>query len=178
MKYGLKNSVCILLVAAMCATSFGCYGSFNLVKKVYKFNGTVGEKWVNELVFLVMNVVPVYGVSVFIDAVILNSIEFWTGSNPVTGENAVPTNIKGDDGSTITFNEATKVMEIKQTIPGKGEVVYRLMRENGQSVVKDKDNNILARCISGDDGGMTLLDGQGKVLQTYSQTQVEALAMR
>jgi hypothetical protein len=178
MKHVLKNSVCVLLVAAMCATSFSCYGSFNLVKKVYHFNGTVGGKWVNELVFLVMNIVPVYGVAAFVDVVIINSIEFWTGNNPVTAENALPTNLKGDDGSTITFNSTDKVMEIKRMIPGKGEVIYRVARENGQSVVKDKDNNILARCIAGDDGGMTLLDAKGKVLQTYSQSQVEALTMQ
>ncbi len=178
MKRGLKSLVCLMLVASMCTASFGCYGSFNLVKKVYKFNGTVGDKWVNELVFLVMNVVPVYGVSVFIDAVVLNTIEFWSGTNPVMAEGAQPSTMKGDDGSTITFNSRDKVMEITRTIPGKGEIVYRVTRENGQSVVEDKDNNILARCVAGDDGSMTLLDAKGQVLQTYSKTQVEALAMR
>ena len=178
MKRGLKSIVCVLLVASMCTASFSCYGSFNLVKKVYKFNGTVGDKWVNELVFLVMNIVPVYGVSVFIDAVVLNTIEFWSGTNPVMAGGAPPSTMKGDDGSTITFNSTDKVMEITRTIPGKGEVVYRVTRENGQSVVKDKDNNILARCVAGDDGSMTLLDAKGKVLQAYSKTQVEAVTMQ
>jgi hypothetical protein len=54
---------------------------------------------------------------------------------------------------------------------------YRVARENGQSVVRDKDNNILVRCIAGDNGGITLLDARGKVLHSYSRTQVEALAM-
>jgi len=51
-------------------------------------------------------------------------------------------------------------------------------REDGQSVVKDKEDNVLVRCIAGDDGSMTLVDAQGKVLQTYTHSQVEALAMR
>ena len=157
--------------------SFGCYGSFNLVKKVYKFNGTVGDKWVNELVFLVMNVVPVYGAATFIDAVILNTIEFWSGTNPMA-QSVVPATMTGDDGSSITFNGATKTMEIKRSIPGKGESIYRVTREDGQSVVKDKDNNVIVRCIAGDDGSMTLVDAQGKVMQTYTHSQVEALAMK
>ena len=177
MKKGLINVICVLLLVSMCAMSFGCYGSFNLVKKVYKFNGTVGDKWVNELVFLVMNIVPVYGAATFIDAVILNTIEFWSGTNPLA-QGAIPATMTGDDGSSITFNAATRTMEIKRTVPGKGESVYRVTREEGQSVVKDKDNNIIVRCIAGDDRSMTLVDAQGKVLQTYTHSQAEALAMR
>lgn len=175
MKHTLKSIVCALLLAGLLA---GCYGSFNLTRKVWKFNGEVGGKWVNEVVFLAMNIVPVYSLAGFVDAVILNTIEFWTGSNPVTAENAQPTNLKNDDGTTVTFNSQDKVMEITSMIPGRGETTYRVVHENGQSVVKDKDNNILVRCIAGDDGGMTLLDVQGNVLHSYSSTQVEAMAMK
>ncbi len=178
MRHSLKNVVCVLIIGVMLAMSFGCYGSFNLVKKVYKFNGEVGGKWTNEVVFLVMNIVPVYGVSAFVDAVILNSIEFWTGSNPVSAQNATPGKLTGEDGTSVTFNSSKQEIDIARMIPGKGETTYRLLKENGQTVVKDNDDNILVRCIAGDDGGMTLLDAQGKVLQTYSQTQVEALATR
>ena len=172
MKHTFKNVVCIVLVAVMMGSSFGCYGSFNLIKKVYKFNGSVGDKWVNELVFLVMNIVPVYGAAGFIDAVILNTIEFWSGSNPVSAS------MSGDDGSKITFNSTDKTMQIARMIPGKGETVYTVTRENGQSVVKDENNNIVVRCIAGDDGSMTLVDAQGKLLQSYTSTQVQALAMK
>ncbi len=175
MKHTLKSIVCALLLTGLLA---GCYGSFNLTRKVWKWNGGVGDKWVNELVFLVCNIVPVYGAAGFIDVVVLNTIEFWQGTNPVTAENAQPTSLKGDDGMTVTFNSQEKIMEITKSIPGKGETTYRVARENGQSIVMDKDNNILVRCIAGDDGGMTLLDAQGKVLHSYSRTQVDALAMR
>ena len=59
-----------------------CIGSFNLFHKLLAWNKTVGDKWVNELVFLVCCIVPVYPVAWFLDVVILNSIEFWTGENP------------------------------------------------------------------------------------------------
>lgn len=65
----------------------GCFGSFALVKKVYSANDSVNNKFIKTLLFYVLNIVPVYGVASFIDIVILNLIEFWTGSNPLSMEN-------------------------------------------------------------------------------------------
>lgn len=63
----------------------GCYGPFNLTRQLHRWNGQVGDKYVNELVFLALTILPlpVYGVAVLADMVIFNSIEFWTGRNPV-----------------------------------------------------------------------------------------------
>lgn len=75
MKNSMKQIVTVLLLASILLMMSGCYGSFNLTQKVYKWNGTVGVKWTNELVFLVLNVIPVYSVAVAVDAIVLNSIE-------------------------------------------------------------------------------------------------------
>ena len=83
----IKNiSVAALLTSAILLSS--CIGSFKLTKTVYGWNSGVGEKFVNELVFLVCLIVPVYEVSVVVDAVVLNSIEFWSGENPMTMKNS------------------------------------------------------------------------------------------
>ena len=55
-----KQIVVVLLVATMSLMSVGCYGSFTLTKKVYNWNGSLGNKWVVELVFLAASVIPVY----------------------------------------------------------------------------------------------------------------------
>jgi len=60
-----------------------CIGSFNLTRAVYDWNTNIGDKWVNELVFLACLVVPVYGIASFVDVVALNTIEFWSGQNPM-----------------------------------------------------------------------------------------------
>ena len=60
-----------------------CLGSFRLTNTVVEWNKSVGERFVNQLVFWVLNIIPVYSLAVFIDVVILNLIEFWTGSNPM-----------------------------------------------------------------------------------------------
>ncbi len=78
-------SVAALLSSAILLSS--CIGSFKLTRTVYDWNTSIGDKFVNELVFLVCLIVPVYEVSTFVDAVVLNSIEFWSGENPMTMKN-------------------------------------------------------------------------------------------
>jgi hypothetical protein len=64
----------------------GCYGNFPLTRKVYNWNGEMGDKYMNNIVFWVLNIIPVYGVASLADAVIFNLIEFWTGENPMAME--------------------------------------------------------------------------------------------
>ncbi|WP_421919679.1 DUF3332 domain-containing protein [Marinifilum sp.] len=62
----------------------GCYGPFRLTKNLHEWNSTVGDKFTNALVFFAFIVIPVYEVAVLVDGLVLNTIEFWTGDNPVT----------------------------------------------------------------------------------------------
>ena len=72
--------VCALLGGSLLFSS--CIGSFALWNNLKDWNQGIGNKFVNELVFLAFNIIPVYGVAYFADVVVLNSIEFWSGSNP------------------------------------------------------------------------------------------------
>ena len=159
-----KQVVIALLIATMTLMSVGCYGSFNLTKKVYNWNGSLGNKWVVELVFLAAYVVPVYGIAGFIDAVILNSIEFWTGSNPVAA------NVSSEDGTNVTFNKEKNEMTISYA--GKTFIVTR---EEGKSVVKDSEGNVLATAVSDANGNMNVVDAQGNVLSSYNSSEVSAM---
>ena len=97
MKKSIKFSA-LLLSATILLSS--CIGSFGLTNKVKDWNDSLGNKWVNELVFICMHIVPVYEVSIFVDAVVLNSIEFWTGENPMAanvGETNIVKNTAGED---------------------------------------------------------------------------------
>lgn len=95
MKKLINHSIILLAISVMVLLS-SCYGSFTMTKKLYSWNGTVGNKFAKEAVFLALNIIPAYGVCVFIDGIFLNSVEFWTGSNPMAlkeGENNI--NYKG-----------------------------------------------------------------------------------
>jgi YD repeat-containing protein len=83
----LTLAMVLMMTGAVLFTS--CIGSFRLTRSVYDWNQTVGDKFVNELVFLMFSIVPVYEVAVFIDVIVLNSIEFWSGENPMDASNEV-----------------------------------------------------------------------------------------
>lgn len=76
--------ISITLVSALLLISLsGCFGNFALTRKAYQFNESVGDKWVQQVVFWIMNIVPVYYAAGVLDVVLFNTVEFWTGSNPV-----------------------------------------------------------------------------------------------
>lgn len=80
-KKALTVAVISALAGSMLFTS--CIGSFQLTNKLLSWNRTIGNKFVNELVFIAFWVLPVYEVSGLADFLVLNSIEFWSGTNPV-----------------------------------------------------------------------------------------------
>ncbi|MCH5228223.1 MAG: DUF3332 domain-containing protein [Muribaculaceae bacterium] len=73
-----------------------CIGSFALTNKVLSWNKNVNNKFVNELVFFVFWVLPVYEVTAVADLLVINSIEFWSGNNPMEANNKVIKTEHGD----------------------------------------------------------------------------------
>lgn len=83
----MKKTITTLIIAlsvAFSCTMSSCIGSFSLTKEVMKWNNQVGSKFVNEIVFFAFWVIPVYEVSSMCDLLVLNSIEFWSGTNPLS----------------------------------------------------------------------------------------------
>ena len=120
MKKFKVSAICALLCGSMMFSS--CIGSFALFNTVKDWNENLTDnKFINEVVYLAMCIVPIYEICYFVDNVVFNSIEFWTGDNPVanagdvkkvkgeSGEYLVQTNV---DGYTIT-NEAGQEMTLK-----------------------------------------------------------------
>lgn len=101
-----KKYLSVALVCALsCSMLFSsCIGSFSLTSKLHAWNSQVGNKFVNELVFFAFCVLPVYEVSVLADVIVLNSIEFWSGSNPVAQGRTI---IDGNDGRYYVDCDAT-----------------------------------------------------------------------
>ena len=86
-----KKHLIVATVVALSASMMmqSCIGSFALFNKVKAWNDQVGDKFVNEIVFLAMWILPVYELSFAADFFILNTIEFWSGSNPALAETKV-----------------------------------------------------------------------------------------
>ena len=111
-----KKHLIIATVVALSASMMmqSCIGSFALFNKVKDWNDHVGDKFVNELVFVAMWILPVYELSFAADMFILNTIEFWSGTNPalaqtqvIDGKDAQYLVASNEDGYTIT-NMTTK----------------------------------------------------------------------
>lgn len=94
----MKKFAKTLLAATLCVAMFSmssCIGSFTLTSRLKGWNDHVGNKFVNELVFLGFCILPVYEVCVLADALVINSIEFWSGNNPMAQSEKT---IDGSDG--------------------------------------------------------------------------------
>lgn len=137
----LTVAVVISLIGAFGMTS--CIGSFSMTKRVLSWNNTVGSKFVNELVFFAFWILPVYEVTCLADLLVLNSIEFWSGSNPMAKGTKI---IDGQDGRYLVKCD------------GKG---YTIISENDKSEVRldfDEDTRTWS-LLPG--------DGESYVLMTY-----------
>lgn len=86
-KFNITVAGLLLLAATLPLQS--CIGSFALTHKVLSWNNQVGSKFVNELVFFAFWILPVYEVTSIADLLVINSIEFWSGNNPVEASTKV-----------------------------------------------------------------------------------------
>lgn len=82
-------SVAVICLVLSSLTLSSCIGSFRLTNSVLKWNNQVGSKFLNELVFFAFWVLPVYEVTSLADILVLNSIEFWSGKNPLSASTKV-----------------------------------------------------------------------------------------
>lgn len=137
----------------------GCFGSFKLTQAVWKFNKNVArDKWVQWLVFLVLVIVPVYGLATFVDALVINSIEFWTGSNPVSA-----------DGSPwekeVLLADGTKAHMIAEDADTlritHGDKVIRLRKEAGSIIALDEEGRVLSTVREAEDGALERVGADG-----------------
>ena len=79
-----KLTLAIAITLACSMTFSSCIGRFALTNKVLSWNKQIGSKFVNELVFVAFWILPVYEISAIADVLVINTIEFWSGSNPVS----------------------------------------------------------------------------------------------
>lgn len=88
-----KKSVTLLLATTVASSVLfsSCIGSFGLTNKLLTWNRSIDSKFVNELVFIAFWIVPVYEISALADVLVINSIEFWSGSNPVADAGTIQT---------------------------------------------------------------------------------------
>jgi len=168
-----RGAVLTLVAGALAGTS-ACFGSFNLTRKVYGFNKDVSkDKFVQELVFLAFNIVPVYGIAGFLDAVVVNTVEFWTGKNPVQMSSTIRLDGTTTVNRVIFEKDGARYMTVKtfqsgsllstttlRHVPGTDYVSYKTAVVGGRTV-----SNVVAM---GADGGAVVAGAEVRRSVTLS----------
>ena len=140
----MKKGIAALVCAGM-VTLTGCYGSNALFEKIHKWNGTLGNKWLNSIVHFFLMVFPVYPISLcFIDGLILNTVEFWTGSNPIAaGDSYYEQDAQGNSIAAVKNADGSMSVEVTTAAGEKAnmtlqrdENVIRAIDSNGELVAQ------------------------------------------
>jgi len=170
-----KKHLIIATVVALSASMMmqSCIGSFALFNKVKNWNDHVGDKFVNELVFVAMWILPVYELSFAADLFILNSIEFWSGTNPALAHNTQV--IDGKDAQYLVASNEEGYTIINMTTKQVTHFIFNAqdnswsLENNGQQVklfsyLDDTHVNVLTR-----DGNYTTVELSQPGVMAYQQ---------
>src|SRR3989338_8212427 len=150
----------------------GCYGPFTLTRKVYNWNGAVSDnKWVVEGVFLLCNIVPVYSAVGFADAVLFNSLVFWTGKNILTEASAdtLPRTkrIVRKDSETV-LSKAGDEFRIEQYQHGTQTASLTMHREGDGMAAFDAQGVKLFSANAQANGSVVVANAKGEQVASYS----------
>lgn len=155
----------VVLALALMAGTQGCYGGFALTKKLHKGVGGLGSKVVVELAYLACMIIPVYAVTGTVDFLILNTVEFWSGKNPVAS--TINSVTDGDKQLVMKLDRehgTTKLYVFEKGSLAGSAVIER--GADGVTVARTSDGRRLT-ATTGEDGSVTVRDGAG-VVRTFA----------
>jgi len=91
-----KISVLAMALAGTMLFS-SCIGSFSLFNKFASWiTHATGNKYLNAIIGIIIS--PVYAICGTVDWFVLNTIEFWTGDNPIAQKEGKTESVIGSDG--------------------------------------------------------------------------------
>jgi hypothetical protein len=90
----------LIAAAALTLGATGCLGPNNAFNSINNWNAEVSDSdVVNEALFIGMNIIPVYAFAYMGDVLIFNTVEYWSGGNPIDAAGPFPgfTRKSGDE---------------------------------------------------------------------------------
>lgn len=79
------TTIILSVLILFSSTLTSCLGGFYAFNGLKDWNQSVtGNKFINNLIFWILYIIPVYQIFMFADLVIFNLLEFWTGNNPIS----------------------------------------------------------------------------------------------
>lgn len=164
------KSFLLIMTASLVMSS--CIGSFGLFNKVLDWNkDATGNKFLNELIFIVIS--PAYALCGTADLLVLNTIEFWTGSNPLAANVGKTESIMGSDGKLYAVTTLKDGYEIKDADGNVMNFTYN-EKDNTWSVEKDGATTVLLKMKGNDTAQIYLPDGKTMDVTLDNQGLYEA----
>ena len=173
-------------MALVLMVSSGCYGPFNLTRRLYQWNGQIGAtKWEREFMFILLAWAPVYGLAVAGDAIVFNSMEFWTGNNPVDPPSdkrrgALPKTkrvVRGKEEAILTYvpkGDGAELL-VQRFLEGHPAGSLRIERKDGRTIGTDAEGRVVLSAQTLADGHVAIHDGNGRLLSLYGSDQADRL---
>ena len=149
----------LLSLVMVASFSTACIGRGALGKKLAKWNLEVNEeRWNREIIFFGLYMFGVYPLAGVADILVINSIEFWTGTNPISQESSISPisykEFKTDDGTQVTMiHQADDSIDVTLMAADgqrrfmtltRSEEGIRAVDENGTTIVDPNDYRMLA----------------------------------
>jgi len=144
MKNSLTHSIRrVIAITVLCSSalfaSTGCFGSFTTLHRLYHWNQTVdANKWAKWGVFVATVIVPIYPSATIFDMIFTNSVEFWSGRNPMASND-----FKTDNGEEVS---------LRMRDDGKIDVTIQSPDKAATHLVVVPESNSIG--AYGDDGGL------------------------
>ena len=130
------KGIALVLVAAVGALSAGCFGKFQLTRKVYDMNQSIDEKYVRSATTWVFVILPVYGFAALADLIVFNVIEFWSGENPVDREPETKVSAQGNGRTVLTLSrDGSATVAVIERYEGERLVSTLRVRDDGRGKV-------------------------------------------
>lgn len=158
--------------------STGCMGSWHLTKKVYEFNNEVtSNKYINNILFWLLS--PIYSISIGVDSVFLNLIEFWTGSNPLAlkeGEKETQM-VKAKDGNNYQLTATKNKMEMLQITGAKKGTLQTLIFQPETNSCSMVVNGVESKILQYNESTqiLELFDTNGDITSIYAPVNNEVI---
>lgn len=152
----------------------GCIGSFALTDKLLTFNRGLGSLAVQEVVFLAFCIVPVYEVTVLVDAVVLNIVEAASGTNPIASTE--PRRAWLADGSLLEVSRRGRQLGVVLARPDGTTRRHDIVRDDGRWTVVDEAGAVLIVLEPDGRGGARVVDGAGQLVASYGTEAVAEAA--
>jgi len=132
----LGKGIALLLVAAVGALSAGCFGKFQLTRKVYDVNKAIDDKYVRSAATWIFVIVPVYEVAALLDLIVFNVIEFWSGENPVASAPVTKVFAQGSGRTVLTLSrDGSATLAVVERYEGERLASRLRIRDDGMGRV-------------------------------------------